>query len=127
MNTKKVQKAFDKVVDELFKVPSKDFKKILKEEKGDLAHILLEGGFINRQNENIPSKELLQSFPDVRVDSTKERRWEYFTPNISLLNKSLIKKSIDSLKILDTKSMKDNHPYSLDDELNAEAPWMIAA
>ena len=64
MNTKKVRQAFDKVVKRLLEMPSEDFKDILKREKGDIAHIFLEGGLVGNQNKDVADEELLGCFPD---------------------------------------------------------------
>ena len=44
-------------------MPSEDFKDILKREKGDIAHIFLEGGLVGNQNKDVADEEYLGVFP----------------------------------------------------------------
>ena len=77
MNTKRVQKVFDEVLSQYYKMPSEDFKKLLKEKsKGDIGNILLEGGFIGSRNKNISDEELLQAFPSLEVSQSKSCDFE---------------------------------------------------
>ena len=57
MNTKKVQQTFDEVVKELSNMSCEDFKNNIETSKGEIAAILIEGGFLNHQNKNISDEE----------------------------------------------------------------------
>ena len=132
MNTKKVKQAFDKVVKELLEVPSEEFKGILKKEKGDIAHIFLEGKFVSDQDKSTSDEELLGGFPDAgEIQSKYINFFPFCDEDKSIIEQfyyNLINNDIDDAKVVEmNNNTNEKETTSVIIDTENTPYWMQAA